>query len=64
MTSTDSFDKMLNNLPSVQKNRMIRKALETLDEKPIARALGVASLQRANAEDVACASHRTFSARR
>jgi ParB family transcriptional regulator, chromosome partitioning protein len=40
-----SFDKMVNPLSPIQENRMIRKALEVMDEKTIAKALGMASLR-------------------
>ncbi len=36
-----SFNKMVNALSPVQEHRMIRKSLETIDEKTIARSLGI-----------------------
>lgn len=44
MKEAYSFDKMVSHLSPIQQTRMIRKAMETVDEKTIARALGINSL--------------------
>lgn len=40
-----TYNRMVNKLSPVQENRMIKKALETLDKKTITQALGIARLE-------------------
>lgn len=52
-----TYNKMVNKLSPVQQNRMIQKALETIDRKTITQTLGIAKLESSLTDSVLKALH-------